>query len=91
MQGPWLNTLQNVGVHGSRSNTLQGACANGVASIWRRCWAVAGLSPAIRTIRQIVMHRTMQANSGDPVKLVRVLVCIKADRVHILAFMAERP
>jgi hypothetical protein len=30
---PWLNTLQNVGVHGSRSNTLQGACANGVASI----------------------------------------------------------
>jgi hypothetical protein len=33
MHGPWLNTLQNDGVHGRPSSTLQGAWENGVASI----------------------------------------------------------
>ena len=31
MQGPSLNTLQNDGVQGWPSSTLQGACENGVA------------------------------------------------------------
>ncbi len=45
MHGPWLNTLQNVGVHGWPSSTLQGACENGVASIWRRVLGVGGAHP----------------------------------------------
>jgi hypothetical protein len=33
MQGPWLNTLQNDGVHGSPLSTLQGECENGMGLI----------------------------------------------------------
>src|SRR6267142_6228748 len=64
MQGPSLNTLQNVGVHGWPSSTLQGACANGVASIWRRDWASAAVIPMNVAIRQAKMHRSMQQPSG---------------------------
>src|SRR5690349_13062147 len=90
MQGPSLNTLQNDGVHGWPSSTLQGACANGVASIWRRDWASAAQIPTNRPIRQTMMHRNMQrVLTGDPTKLRRRLARIKADRVHIPAFMAD--
>src|SRR5215207_3355472 len=90
MQGPSLNTLQNDGVHGWPSSTLQGACENGVASIWRRDWASAALIPTNRPIRQTMMRRNMRASpQSDPIKLVRVLARIKADRVHIPAFMAD--
>src|SRR6185295_4569064 len=90
MQGPSLNTLQNDGVHGRPSSTLQGACENGVASIWRRDWASAAPIPANRPTRQTMMQRNMQrVLTGDPTKLVRVLARIKADGVHIPAFMAD--
>src|SRR5215204_6173498 len=90
MHGPWLNTLQNDGVQGLPSSTLQGACANGVASIWRRDWASAALIPTNRPIRQKTAGRNMRRDPhGDPTKLVRVLVRIKAAGVHIPAFMAD--
>src|SRR5215207_11664658 len=59
MHGPWLNTLQNDGVQGWPSSTLQGACENGVASIWRRDWASAALIPTNRPIRQKTAGRNM--------------------------------
>src|SRR6188474_879013 len=90
MHGPSLNTLQYDGVQGWPSSTLQGACENGVASIWRRDWASAALIPTNRPIRQTMMHRNMQRGPhGDPTKLGRGLVRIKADGVHIPAFMAD--
>jgi len=49
-----LKTLQKYGVHGRRENTLQGACQNGVATIWCRRLASAGAvaaNPAIVTIK----------------------------------------
>jgi hypothetical protein len=64
MQGPSLNTLQNDGVHGWPSRTLQGACENGVASIWRRDWASAALTPANKAIRQTVKRRNMRRSLG---------------------------
>src|SRR6187431_2376099 len=92
MQGPSLNTLQNEGVHGWPSSTLQGACANGVASIWRRDWASAGPIPANRAIRQTIKHRSMRQSLGyGPTNLMSGLVGIKAGRVQLPAFGAALP
>src|ERR1700710_1085189 len=63
MHGPWLNTLQNDGVHGSPDSTLHGACANGVASIWcRRSRASAELASAalVATMRHRTTRRSMK-------------------------------
>src|ERR1044072_193139 len=59
MQGPLLKTLQNDGVHGWPSSTLQGACENGVASIWRRCWASAVFIPTKSAIRTTARRQNM--------------------------------
>ena len=59
MQGPWLKTLQKDGVHGLLSSTLQGACENGVASIWRGR-ASAAFRPTNRPIRQMMMRGNMR-------------------------------
>ena len=51
MHGWRLNTLQNDGVHGRRSNTLQGACENGVGlNEWRGrdCSLAQGERPTVR-------------------------------------------
>src|SRR6266850_5391257 len=89
MQGPSLNTLQNDGVHGWPSSTLQGACANGVASICRRGWASAEPNPTTITVRHIMKHRSMRRSLGyGPTNLMSALAGIKADRVHFPAFMA---
>src|SRR5215207_1242510 len=90
MHGPSLNTLQNDGVHGWPSSTLQGACENGVASIWRRDWASAAPIPTNRPIRQTMASRNMQwVLTVDPTKLMHARGAIKADGVHIPAFMAD--
>jgi hypothetical protein len=59
-----LNTLQNDGVHGCPSSTLQGACENGVGLICRcRALAVpATIVPAIAMTRQITIRRSMKRN-----------------------------
>jgi hypothetical protein len=57
MHGPWLNTLQNDGVHGSPDSTLHGACENGTELIWWRLQAWA--DPAITvTAPTMAMSRT---------------------------------
>src|SRR5690349_20812530 len=66
MQGPLLNTLQNDGVHGCPSSTLQGACENGVASIWRRCWASAVFIPTKSAIRRTARRQNMWAAPHGP-------------------------
>src|SRR5262245_31949722 len=90
MHGPSLNTLQNDGVQGWPSSTLQGACENGVASIWRRCCASAVPVPTNRPTRQRNAKRNIQrVLASNPTKLMRAQGAIKADVVHIPAFMAD--
>src|SRR4051794_36009252 len=59
MHGPWLNTLQNEGVHGFLANTLQGSCENGMGLIWRRR---ASAWPAIATAASTVKPTIMRPN-----------------------------
>src|SRR5437773_1331615 len=58
--------------------------------ICRRDWALAAPNPTNRPIRQMMASRSMQrVLTGDPTKLMRLLVRIKADGVHIPAFIAD--
>jgi predicted alternative tryptophan synthase beta-subunit len=75
MHGPRLNTLQVNGAHGCRLSTLQGACANGVASMCRgRASALpAAVKPARAMRRQKTMRRIMTRvlegkNQGMPIR-----------------------
>src|SRR5436190_18981953 len=90
MQGPSLNTLQNDGVHGWPSSTLQGACEDGVASIWRRDWASAGHIPTTIRVRHAMKNRSMRRSLGDGlVNLMSAMVGIKVGCEHFRAFTAE--
>src|SRR3954466_11964400 len=93
MQGPWLNTLQNDGVHGCPVSTLQGACENGVASIGCRRRASADpafIVPVSAISRQRAKGRSMTGLAtrvGDAeTKMMRATSAIKVHSVHIPAF-----
>jgi len=91
-----LNTLQVYGVHGRPLSTLQGACENGVASMWRgRASALpATVIPANAIIKQTTMRRSMtqaprsQHNPrGCAIEMMCAAGGIKAGFVHNRAFI----
>src|SRR6516164_6692720 len=58
MQGPWLNTLQKVGVHGRLSSTLQGSCEKGIGLICRRLASARPTVPTSKRSTRMQRHMT---------------------------------